>query len=154
MANRADIEKWMPALLAHEGRWQGEYQTVDLDGNLVDQHRSQVECDFPTTGPWHYVQRNRFDWADGKSYEVEFGGCLEVTETGPRVAWDTETFVGFGWVTEGDIVMLRLDRKDQPGVQFTEAIILAPDGRSRARTWHWFGGQGLIQRTLCNERRA
>jgi hypothetical protein len=34
--------------------------------------------------------------------------------------------------------MLRLDRRDDPGVHFIEMITLAGDGQSRARTWQWF----------------
>ena len=47
--------------------------------------------------------------------------------------------------------MLRLERKDVPGASFTEVIVLGGDGKSRARTWHWFIDGELYQRTLCDE---
>ena len=46
---------------------------------------------------------------------------------------------------------LRLERKDEPGVRFTEMIELSDDGRSRARTWQWFRDGVPFKRTLCDE---
>ena len=149
MGHRADIESRMPALLLHEGIWVGRYTTIDLDGRVVDRHVSRVECEFPDEGPHAYVQRNRFAWNDGRTHEIEFGGVLE----GERIFWDTERFTGYGWVTREDVVLLTLDRKDRPGDSFTEIIVLAPDGQSRGRTWHWFRNGRLFQRTLCDEHR-
>ena len=50
--------------------------------------------------------------------------------------------------------MLTLDRKDEPGVSFTEMIMFAPNRDYRARTWHWFRGGRLLKRTLCDEGRV
>ena len=150
MGNRQELERSMPALLTHEGVWEGIYQIVDVHGRLTDEHRSRVECVFPDHGPFHYVQRNHFEWEDGRVYEVEFGGTLD----GDRVVWDVETFAGHAWVTAGDVILLQLDRKDEPGATFTEIIVPGADGETRARTWHWFRDGTLYQRTLCNERRS
>lgn len=149
MGNRAEVASAMPALLRHEGVWEGHYQLVDLDGRLVDAHASRVECLFPDEGPFHYVQKNRFEWSDGRIREQSFGGRLE----GQRIVWDTETFAGHAWVTDGGIILLALDRKDEPGATFTEIIVAGDDGDSRARTWHWFRDGAVYQRTLCNELR-
>ena len=150
MSHRADIRECMPALLMHEGVWVGWYTTIDLDGRVVDSHVSRVCCEFPDDGPYAYVQTNRFAWDDGRTYQTEFGGVLE----GDRIFWDTERFRGYGWTTHDNVVLLTLDRKDQPGDTFTEIIVLAPDGQSRGRTWHWFRNGRLFQRTLCDEHRV
>ena len=140
----------MPAMLRHEGVWEGTYRHVDLDGRVVDEHASRVECVFPDAGPFAYIQKNRFMWTDGRVVELEFGGELK----DERIWWDTDRFSGFGWQTHDDVVLLSLDRKDEPGVTFTEVIVLAPDPAHRARTWHWFRDGRLYQRTLCDERRT
>lgn len=149
MGHRDDIKAVMPAMLRHEGVWEGTYRVVDLDGRIVDEHASRVECRFPDNGPYVYAQRNRFTWPDGRVYEAEFGGVLR----GERIYWDTDRFSGYGWATQDDVVLLTLDRKDRPGETFTEVIVLAPDGSHRARTWHWLRDGRLFQRTLCDERR-
>jgi hypothetical protein len=140
----------MPALLAHEGTWSGTYRVVDLQGETVDTHESCVECVFPDVGPFHYVQRNRFTWSDGKTHSVEFGGVLRDT----RIFWDTDTFTGYGWTTRDNVVLLTLDRKDVVDASFTEIIVLGKNPDHRARTWHWFRNGLLYQRTLCDERRS
>lgn len=139
----------MPALLRHEGTWVGRYQTVDLDGRVVDEHESRVECVFPDAGPWHYLQRNRFQWSDGRVHEVEFGGVLR----DERIFWDVETFSGYAWTTADDVILLNLARKDRENASFLEIIVAGEDGETRGRTWHWFEKGRLFQRTLCNERR-
>lgn len=140
----------MPALLAHEGAWGGTYRVVDLQGATIDQHESRVECVFPDDGPFHYVQRNRFTWADGRTRNVEFGGVLR----DKRIFWDTDTFSGYGWTTRDNVVLLTLDRKDVKNASFTEIIVLGNNHEHRARTWHWFRHGVLYQRTLCDEQRA
>lgn len=147
MSNRRELEAALPALLLHEGVWRGRYRTIDLDGQIVDEHESSVECVFPDAGPHHYVQRNRFTWEDGRLHEVEFGGVLRDS----RIYWDTDTFSGYGWTTLDDVVMLTLQRKDVEDASFTEVIVIGKDRRSRARTWHWFRRGELYQRTLCDE---
>ena len=127
----------------------GRYRHIDTDGVLLDEHETRVECVFPETGPYAYVQRNRFEWPDGRTREVEFGGVLE----GDRIFWDTDTFAGYGWTTRDGVILLTLDRKDLPDASFTEIIVLGPGGDDRARTWHWFRDGALFQRTLCDERR-
>lgn len=135
-----------PQMLRHEGIWEGTYQHIDLDGKLLDVHKSRVECIFPKSGEIAYIQKNKFEWEDGRTYQVEFGGVIK----NDKIFWDTETFVGNGWESE-TCVLLELDRKDDPGASFTEIIILANDGKSRARTWHWFKNGKCFKRTLCNE---
>lgn len=150
MGNRAELARVMPALLDHEGVWEGTYRFVDTEGRTVDLYESRIHCEFPDDGPWAYVQRNRYTWPDGRVVEIEFGGELQ----GERIFWDTERFKGYGWLTHDDIVMLSLDRKDTPGESFTEMIQIGADGIHRARTWQWFRDGKPFQRTLCDERRV
>ena len=150
MGHRQALQNTLPAILLHEGVWEGTYRVVGLDGRVIDEHRSRVQCSFPDDGPYAYVQRNLFTWPDGRVFEAEFGGELR----GDRLYWDNERFKGYGWSTLDDVVMLSLDRKDRPGESFTEIIVLAPNGNERARTWHWFKNGALYQRTLCDEHRV
>ena len=150
MGHREDLKQNMPALLLHEGTWTGTYRFINRDGKFIDAYRSRIECIFPDDGPWVYVQKNHYEWPDGRVFETEFGGELK----GDRIWWDTDRFRGYGWTTHDDIVMLTLDRKDNPGERFSEMILLGADRDYRARTWQWFRDGKPFQRTLCDERRV
>lgn len=150
MGNRADLQQSIPAMLLHEGVWEGTYRFVNLEGAVTDEYASRIICEFPDEGPFVYVQKNHYEWADGRVFDTEFGGELR----GDKLWWDTDRFSGYGWATHDNIVMLTLDRNDNPGESFTEMIVLAPDRKSRGRTWHWFRDGALFQRTLCDEHRV
>ncbi len=137
----------MPQIYDHEGVWTGTYRHVDLDGQTLDFHKSRVECIFPDAGDVVYIQKNRFEWEDGRVYEVEFPGVL----VDDKIYWDTETFSGYGWQSGENVFLLELDRKDLPGARFHEAIVIGPDRKTRARTWHWFKDGVCFKRTLCDE---
>lgn len=145
------LKKLMPPILHHSGVWQGEYQHLDIQGNIIDQHASQVECVFPDTvsdpNDPVYIQRNEFTWEDGRKHKIEFSGVMK----GDRIWWDTETFSGYGWQASPAIFLLELERKDVVGASFLEAIVMGSSLTNRARTWHWFKGGTCYQRTLCNE---
>jgi hypothetical protein len=149
MINQAALAAAMPAMLLHEGWWDGWYRHVDSDGALIDAHRVKTHCEFPDSGPWHYVQHNWLSRDDGRSAVYEFGGRLD----GERLVWATDRFSGYGWQTHADTLMLRLGRRDVPGAHYIEMISTAPDGQSRARTWQWFRDGAPWKRTLCDERR-
>lgn len=140
----------MPEMFEHEGVWHGEYQHLDLAGNILDQHQSLIECVFPDQGDEVYIQKNTFTWADGREHKVQFGGSI----VNDRIWWDTETFKGYGWVAAPNVIMLEVDRKDFPGVTFTEIIIMGQSKKDRVRTWHWFEHGKCFKRTLCNEQLA
>ncbi len=147
MSHREQLASTMPAMLRHEGVWHGIYRHLDVDGQMVDQHRSVVRCEFPEHGEYAYVQHNHFIWDDGREQHDTLFGVLRDN----RLWWNNERFVGYAWSTADDVILLNLERKDEPGASFVEIIALAPDGQSRARTWHWFTSSGLIRRTLCDE---
>lgn len=149
MSNRAQLAAAMPAMLRHEGWWDGWYRHYDLEGALLDAHRVRTHCEFPDAGEWHYVQHNWLTWEDGRSAHYEFGGRLE----GDRLVWRTDRFSGYGWQTAEDTLMLKLDRVDVPDAYYLEMINIAPDGQSRARTWQWFRHGRPWKRTCCDEER-
>ena len=149
MSNRAELEAVMPAMLLHEGWWDGWYRDFDLDGELLDERRVKTHCEFPDSGEWHYIQHNWINWTDGREMQVEFGGKLQ----GDRIVWKTDRFSGYGWQTHEHTIMLRLDRLDVPGACYVEMIGLFPGAQTRARTWQWFKGDEPWKRTLCDEKR-
>ena len=137
----------MPAMLKHKGVWSGIYTHLDANGALLDQHRARVECEFPEVGPFHYVQRNLFTWSDGREHRAELPGELR----NGKLWWDTETFSGCAWETDHDVILLKLDRKDEPDAYFLETIVMGDTGMHRARVWQWFKADRLFQRTLVDE---
>ncbi len=142
-----DFATTMPNMLRHIGNWEGIYRHFDRDGQLIDQHRTWTRCEFPDDGEHAYIQHNRMVWDDGRVVERSFGGAYR----DGLLHWDTDRFIGTGWETREGSVMLRLDRKDEPGVHFIEMIHLANDGKTRARTWQWFENGAPTRRTLCDE---
>ncbi|MFP4520030.1 MAG: hypothetical protein ACLFQ5_11290 [Oceanicaulis sp.] len=137
-----------PAMRAHEGVWTGTYTHLDADGAMIDRHQSKVVCEFPASGAPFYIQHITFTWPDGRVRRDRFDGVV----SGERIVFDTPTFTGAAWES-GGLVLLHLDRKDEPGAYFVEVIALADGGQTRARTWHWFKDGALIRRTLCDELR-
>lgn len=143
----SDFARAMPNMLRHAGEWEGVYRHIDRDGTLVDEHRMWTRCEFPESGEFAYIQHNRLNWADGRSESRVFGGAYR----DGLLHWDTDRFTGTGWETREGSVMLRLDRKDTPGVHFIEMIHLSADDQTRARTWQWFESGSPTRRTLCDE---
>lgn len=137
----------MPTILRHEGVWEGVYAHVDAKGALLDRHRVRVTCEFPDAGAYAYIQHNHFTWDDGRDYRATLPGVLR----GGKLYWDLPTFSGACWETDDGILLLNLDRKDDPGANFYEMIVLGAGGLHRARTWHWFKDGRLFKRTLCDE---
>ena len=137
----------MPAMLKHEGIWEGEYIHIDPSGQEIDRHGTRVVCEFPKTGRYAYIQHNTFTWNDGRVLNVTLPGEFR----DGKLWWDTETFHGCAWQSDADIVLLDLHRYDDPGARFFEMITLGETGTHRARTWQWFKNGRLFKRTLCNE---
>ncbi len=143
----SDFTTAMPNMLRHVGEWEGIYTHIDRDGTVIDTHRTWTRCEFPSDGDVAYIQSNRMTCDDGRVVERSVGGIYR----DGLLHWDTDRFVGTGWETREGVVMLRLDRKDEPGVHFIETILLSDDGRTRARTWQWFHHGVPTRRTLCDE---
>lgn len=149
--DRLTFAKLMPAMMAHEGVWQGTYRHIDANGVTVDEHAAKVTCEFPDHGPPHYIQTNVFTWPDGRTQTASLPG----TYRDGALWWDTPAFHGKAWETNSGLILLELWRKDVPGAWFWEMICMAQGANTRARTWHWFDANGqLFRRTLCDETRV
>lgn len=139
-----------PATRAHEGVWEGVYTHLNAAAEIEDRHKALVVCDFPTEPEAaFYRQHITFTWQDGRQRQDIFEGRA----TGPFLYYDTPTFHGRSWETEDGLVLLNLQRKDEPGANFFEIIVMGASGEHRARTWHWFREGRLYRRTLCAESR-
>jgi hypothetical protein len=142
------IRDQMPLMLAHEGTWKGTYRHLSLSGELEDMHEATVRCEFPPEGKHAYIQHNHFIWADGREQKATLPGVLR----DGKLWWDTDTFHGCAWESDG-VILLHLHRKDEPGAYFVEIIVMGESGKDRARTWHWFKDGKLYRRTLCDEKK-
>jgi hypothetical protein len=116
---------------------------------MIDQHNARVACVFPDAGPFAYVQKN-FTWADVRELRAELPGILRDS----RLWWDVATFHGYSWKAGDGIMLLNLQRKDEPGTNFFEMITMGSTGTYRARTSRWFRDRRLYKRTLYDEQRV
>ncbi len=142
-----EFRKDMPAMLDHEGIWEGVYTHINRDADIIDKHKVRIRCEFPNEGPFPYIQHNHFMWDDGREFKMQLPG----TYKNGRLWWDLETFSGSAWQTKDDLILLNLDRKDDPGANFFEIIAMGQTKQHRSRTWHWFKDGQLFKRTLCDE---
>ena len=138
-----------PAHRAHLGGWEGTYRHINLNAEEEELIQSHVVCEFPGTDVF-YRQAIKLTHADGSVTHAGFDGY----DRGDHLWFDTPTFIGKSWETEDGVVLLNLQRKDEPGAHFVEVIIMGEGGKDRARTWHWFKDGQLYRRTLCDERRV
>ncbi len=145
----ASIREEMPVLVRHEGDWGGTYTLVDLEGNILDRHQSHITCKFPTDSSFPYYQTNRYTWSDGKHEEYKFPGTYR-----DKILWfDTERINGKAWEADDSTIILWFSYKGMPENYVYEMIILSSCNNYRARTWHWFKDNKIIQRTLIQEER-
>lgn len=141
------LKKEMPLLARHAGDWTGVYTTVDVDGKIIDQHRSHLTCVFADDAQFPYQQINRYLWPDGRTEEHYF----PATYANKKIWFESERISGAAWEVEDDTVMLTWKRKDIPNSKLVEMIQLSNDGLRRSRTWHWFVNDKLVKRTLIEE---
>ncbi|MEM0986575.1 MAG: DUF3598 family protein [Pseudomonadota bacterium] len=140
-----------PATRAHAGVWEGTYTHINIAAEIEDRHQTRVVCEFPDDGgDVFYRQHIEFKWEDGRSRRDLFEGRPQ----DGKLHYDTQTFHGFSWETDDGLILLNLQRKDEPGANFFEIIAMGEGGTHRARTWHWFRDGQLYRRTLCDERRV
>lgn len=149
MSSAETFRRNMPAMLDHEGLWEGTYTHINRDAEVIDTHKVNIRCEFPTSGEYVYIQHNHFMWEDGREFKMTLPGVYR----DGRLWWDLETFSGSAWQTDDNLILLNLTRKDDPGASFFEIIVMVmgDNGQHRSRTWHWFKNGQLFKRTLCDE---
>ena len=145
-----DIRSGMPVLVRHEGEWRGEYVLLAPDSSVLDRHESHLTCMFPESGEFDYFQRNIYTWSDGRVETNEFPAVFR----DGRIWWDTERIAGSAWEIDDRTIMLTWTRKDMPGSYLYEMIQINEQNNKRARTWHWFGEDQLVNRTCIVEQRV
>lgn len=143
------IREEMPVLVRHEGDWVGTYTVVDIEGNIIDKHKSHLTCQFPEIGDYAYYQINRYEWNDGKREEHQFPG----TYRDNKLWFDTERIEGYAWEIDDSTVILWFGYKTMPDMHLYEMIQISPCNNYRARTWHWFKKNQIFRRTLIQEQR-
>lgn len=146
----SDIRSGMPVLVRHEGEWKGEYVLMGADSSIIDRHKSHLICSFPEGGEFDYFQRNIYTWDDGRTENLEFPARY----TDGRIWWDTERISGSAWEIDDRTIMLMWTRKQMPGSYLYEMIQINAENDKRARTWHWFQEDQLINRTCIRESRV
>lgn len=139
----------MPVLARHEGEWMGTYTLIDLQGNVLDRHRSHLACQFPSDGAYDYFQINRYSWDDGKQEEHHF----PATYRDHKIWFDNDRIQGHAWEADSSTLLLYFAYKSQPDFYLYEMIQISPCNNHRARTWHWFRNNQIFQRTLIQEER-
>lgn len=144
-----EIRSAMPVLARHEGEWQGEYIHVAPDNRLIDRHGSHLICAFPESGEYPYFQKNIYTWSDGRRQELDFPAKYR----DGRIWWDNERIRGAAWEVDERTILLNWTRKDMPGSYLYEMIQISAGNDQRARTWHWFMNDELVNRTCIKEAR-
>jgi hypothetical protein len=145
------LRKAMPLLARHEGVWEGYYRYYDAHGNKTDEHKSRLICRIRDDRDYH--QTNLYRWADGRTDSRDFPAKISDN----RLIFDTDID---GWAAAVGLdehqrtMMLHWTRVDEPDLYLYEMIQISDDGVSRARVWHWFKNDRLLQRTLVDESRV
>lgn len=145
------LRQAMPLLARHEGVWDGWYRHYDAQGNKIDEHKSRLICRIRDDREYH--QTNLYRWSDGTTDTRDFPA--EICDD--RLWFDTDIA---GWAATVELdedertMMLHWTRKGEPELYLYEMIQISDDGVARARVWHWFKNDRLLQRTLVDERRV
>lgn len=144
------IKDGMPLLARHEGEWHGTYTVIDSDGNVLDRHRSILNCMFPESGDPPYFQTNHYTWDDGREEHIEFPASY----ADGKLIFKTERIDGFAWEVDDHCIVLTWNYLQTPGVKLYELIHLDDSGTNRSRTWHWLKDGVCFQRTIINEKKV
>ncbi|MBX7219287.1 MAG: DUF3598 family protein [Blastocatellia bacterium] len=129
----------MPVLAKHLGVWEGTYSYFDMDGNLLDRHKSRLEIGIDGNA---WVQRNIYTWDDGRQEIKEFPGQLEPG----FLSYDNEKFWGIARESGDRTIILTFKYKDKPDWWLNEIITLVTD-TYRGRTWQYFQNDVFVK--LC-----
>jgi hypothetical protein len=124
------------------GVWEGVYNLLDIDGKLLDRHKSRLEVYGEGT---RRGSRNIYDWDDGRREVYTFWG--EYLGNGVT---ELESERIKGEFTEiGDVIVLTWFYKFAPDNPMTEIIRLIND-RQRIRCWQ-FMENGKLSKIMAIE---
>ena len=143
------LHELMPNFARHEGRWIGTYRLITPSGDAIDSYDVRTFAEFPDDGSCDFRLNVQNIWPDGRETAASF----EANYRDGRL-WFDGILVGTLWEIDDFTVYLRFGFRGDPTVEVCEMFQITPDGRHRARTWHWFRDQTLFQITLSEERRA
>lgn len=144
------IKEEMPLLARHEGEWHGTYTFIDANANVIDRHRSVLNCTFPDDPATPYFQTNHYYWDDGREEHIEF----PATYRDRKIFFDTERIDGFCWEADEHVIVLHWIYKADPTITLYELIHLDDSGTNRTRTWHWLKDGVCFQRTIIDEKKV
>ena len=145
------LRKAMPLLARHEGVWEGYYRYYDARGEKIDEHKSRLICRIRDDAEYH--QTNLYRWANGERDSRDFPAGIADN----RLTFATDID---GWAAAVDLdehqrtMMLHWTRVGEPDLYLYEMIQISDDNEARARVWHWFKNDRLLQRTLVDEVRV
>lgn len=148
-AESSELAEYMPNMLAHEGRWEGDFQHFDNNGGLLETHRGVVSHEFPTKRKFAHIQNSHFSWDNGQEHILT---QKSVFEDG-KLWWESGPFQGCIWETEFGIILVNITQTSGPRLCLNEMMCLEPNGNRRSRVKQWFKHGKLFKRTLCHERR-
>lgn len=145
------IKSRIPLLGRGGGSWAGTYTFITPQMEVLDRYAFRTRSSFPDDGQGGITYRleSEYTWPDGRTQRQSFDGHLE----GDRIVFDNGRIAGSMWALDDQTLYLTFGFASQPGVQVCEMIQIAPDGQSRARTWHWLRDDKLYQITLVDEHR-
>jgi hypothetical protein len=150
------IAEKQPIVADQEGVWDGEYVHLDENHNIIDRHQSRLVCrlnDGPD-GEARLSQTNIYTWDDGQREVRYFEGVYRDDRL-----WIHNDLID-GWTSAVNLdatnrtIMVAWTRTSDPDFRFYELITVAEDGNAKNRTWHWYRGRRLFQRTVINESRV
>jgi hypothetical protein len=151
MAGQFLIGERLPLLARHEGVWVGTYTFVTPSLEVLDRYDFRIRASFPEDGQGRrtYRQESDYRWSDGRTQSLAFEGALQ----DDAIVFDNGRIAGRMWALDERTLYLTFRYASEPEVEVCEMLQLSADGRSRARTWHWFRNERLFQLTLVDERR-
>ena len=142
------VQKNMPNFYRHVGKWIGTYRHCTPTGALNDSYEVRITVEFPTDGSCDFRLITHNVWSDGRDSR----GLYEAHFRDGRLWFDGD-LLGSLWEIDEFTAYLRFRFRDDPSIEVCEMLQLSPDGKHRARTWHWFRDKILFQVTLTDERR-
>ncbi len=138
-------------LRRHVGIWEGEYTHIAAATRAVlDVQIFRIRVEVFDMSPVAYRQTSHYWERDGSERELCYDGELR----NDRIVFDDGRIHGDCRAIEPNVLYMTFGYRAAPKLQIAEMIQLSPDGRHRARTWHWLDDHRLDRITLVREQRV